>query len=445
MSIDLHEHARKTRSAFREWYLIMFVGLGFLIGCRGSINTQPMPTYTRDVIFVPNVTNQPPIVEPTETGFTEQSEHLTTVWESRCGSITQVNTSITNLSGHLVVYLAGSTYKVIQPDWSVYDLNISTDFDLYVSPNGQWLSYWQKTLNNSQHQPNSIEFVSFAKDLHYSVDWQDTWILPVLSPWFSSDYMNLLSKQSEDVVDRILLSPENNLLVFDWSQLPDITLEKPHIHTWLSPSLNYLAYQTNTHNVDGTYIANLVLWDVQTNRKIWESPDNLFIDFNTIVWSPNSNMIAFTGRQFDSHTWSFDLFVLSVDGSLMRQTEFDQWIDDYILTNFKWSLNSEYLLFILGNRTVQLDGPYRHPLILDVNSGKLFDYCIEAGYEATEPWSPDSSTLAFIGTVGGKEHLLIVDINKGNIYVAPFDVCSTSQCEPLDSLDLTGIRGWLIR
>jgi hypothetical protein len=369
-------------------------------------------------------------------------------WEERCGYVRQAQVGDITLPGKLVVYLAGYGDKLIEPDLSMHDLDIGEAYDLYVAPGGDWFSYWKKEIDGDRMKLSSIVFTSATQDEQYEIEWPDNWFITKLSPWFSSEYIELLEKQGEEWT-RVLLSPTNERVILDWRTLPDITMDNPHLHAWFSPTLTHVVYQTNAYATDKFFDSDLVLWNLETGKKVWQSLPGFFTERTSISWAPDGRTIAFTARLGESPSMNFELYTLSVDGELKKVTNFDEVIEDYILTSFIWSMDSNRLLFAFGDRHLKNDWgtfPYR-PVILELLSNSVIDLCVAAydNFHTFQPYSIHNNMLIIVGSREDEENLLFIDVPTGNIQVLPFDICTTSRCQPSDDMGVTGVRGWLNR
>jgi Tol biopolymer transport system component len=234
-----------------------------------------------------------------------------------------------------------------------------------------------------------------------------------------------------------LITPEGEQISLSGANLPSLSQTLFQTNIWESP--DYLIYRTQS--------TTIALWDIKNENLVWESEKDHYIDTSEFVWSPDGKYVAFLGSPLEgNNSGLLEVFILSTEGQLYQKTEFNEFFDDYNLLAFKWSLDSDKLLFILqDNENVTNNGwsGYQyHLLMLDLSSDSIYRFCV-SGYDAIEPWSPDSSTIAFIGTVDNQSKLMFLNVDNGDVLIAPYDICTSGNCEPSDEFGLTGVLGWI--
>jgi hypothetical protein len=111
---------------------------------------------------------------------------LTAPWENRCGVTQTIVPGEHSLPASIIVYLSGSKNKIVHPDLTMGDFELSHTPFLNVSPGGQWFSYWQTQNGNSRRvSPPILEIQSSSGNGHYNHIVSDVWF--PLTPWYSPD------------------------------------------------------------------------------------------------------------------------------------------------------------------------------------------------------------------------------------------------------------------
>ncbi|MBK7917623.1 MAG: hypothetical protein IPJ94_15450 [Chloroflexi bacterium] len=199
------------------------------------------------------------------------------------------------LDGRILVYLANDPliYKTIENDWSIENLDIKNAYDLFSSPDGQWLSYWKQDNEEHPYQRTSIEFVSGTDDQRISLPWDDDFKLPKGSPGLG---LNISGTLQMFLTSTHKSLSSNKITTLSWQELPDIYLSEGQTSTWVNPSLTYVLYATKPKVEGENVIQTYRLWDVKNESIIWESPYDYIINSDNIVWSYDGTLTALTGR-----------------------------------------------------------------------------------------------------------------------------------------------------
>ncbi len=424
-------------------YLTIYTLLVILVSCQSS--SQESTNQSKSTALVNSYDN----LVITETNQSNVSSQVMGICKNQ--QIFDDNFSV-QLDGRILVYLANDPliYKTIENDWSIENLDIKNAYDLFSSPDGQWLSYWKQDNEEHPYQRTSIEFVSGTDDQRISLPWDDDFKLPKGSPWFGFEYIRYIANVPNQYPQESLITPQNKITTLSWQELPDIYLSEGQTSTWVNPSLTYVLYATKPKVEGENVIQTYRLWDVKNESIIWESPYDYIINSDNIVWSYDGTLTALTGRYRHETTPDFqmyELYTLSINGDLVQKTFFNDEFSRFSIGGLVWAPDNNKLLFRFAdessmNPDIIATYPEPNPLVLDILSGDIIDYCL-SGAEAIQPWSPNSSQLALISNINDIKRLVIVDIESGSVLIAPFDICVASECEYSDEFGLTQILGWL--
>lgn len=374
-------------------------------------------------------------------------------WESRCGSQEIVNAYEATIPFRLLVGLSGSEDKLIEKDLSIGTLDIGREEETYLSPDGQWLSIrgTQGTINNLEPKISLFSGITGEETIFV---WSGDWIEPLLvNPWFTDEYIRLfrLDDANKDPYE-VLVSNQGEEIPLIWDNLPNINTDEQYLNAKVSTTLSHVLYRTSPRLVvieeSPTTFSNLVLWDLSANKMIWESPDTIHPDLTApqIAWSPNGEYVVFTATPLvDNPLVQDELYLLSLEGELVKLTNFVPQYDNYFFTDLVWSPDSRKILFtFLDTTKVNSDERFRFPLVYDLTTNSIWDFCLTTEYEAENPWSPDNKLIGFISAVNDEQRkLLIIDVTSGDILILSYDICTIGDCEPSDKFGLTEVIGWL--
>lgn len=434
---------RNTLIVFFVWWL--------LIGCRDSTIVNNMaqsdaattaelsiagssPTPTVDI----ELTDSPHVVATTVE--LNSSKHP---WQDKCGEQRSIKPGEISLPAKILGYLAGESLRLIEQDLTIRELDLENDtYHEYVSPDGKWLSYFSDAASNGASERSTrLVFTSFEDDSHYVIPWRPNWTVPALDPWFSPDYVRLREENQDGSHHEVLLSPFGQQIALHWEKLPNIYPYDLYLNAKVNPTLSYVLYQSSV--TEDAPLGHTILWDLRSEEIVWQSDPDFIVDFSSTIWARDGSIVAFSAHPIDENS---ELYTLSISGQLQKRTDFSEHFGDFVLASFIWSPNGEWLLFAFGDREHATGAlPFR-PLVLDISTQTVFNFCITAysNFHTFQPWSPDNSMLAFVGTVNSTgERLLIVELETGDILFPPVSICVPPECEPPGGQQITGVLGWL--
>jgi hypothetical protein len=193
------------------------------------------------------------------------------------------------------------------------------------------------------------------------------------------------------------------------------------------PTLSFIVYQ----GANG----KSVLWNRKDKKEIGFFQNSLNYYMNKPVWSPDgsmfleNNIVSGDGVKED---FSFtELFSMNRRGEIRQLTHLSSRFSNSYIDDYLWSPNMRYISFWLNSEPTSIQNPTGtgHSLaVLDMESGKVTDYCIESTdivkipnggtlmgpFENPAIWSPDSQKfLVFVSNGKDKGMTVLVNIVEG--------------------------------
>lgn len=427
--------------SWKRWSPVVALFILLLTSCQVAPSTRVTPDLkfeVEDNQAQPLLTTvSSPTVVNTETSFASP-------WHERCGEPKAVSPGEVSLPAEILAYSSAEELKlvVVKQDLTVADFDlseinnsllISDTHGITVSPDGKWIAYQyfapSEVLNTTS---TFLSIVSVDGNKRYEFPIKDGWVLP-FSIWNDSSHLRVSEVVEDTSLNELLLSLQGEKVTPELSNLPG-AFQSNERDFWVNSNLTFVMYHTEE--------AQWILWDLVHEQMVWQTPEEFAIGYyflNGIAWAPDGTNLAFVGIPLEEKgTGKFEIFTLTINGELRRQTYFAEHFSNYELASLKWSLNGQILFFTFSDKSQDVEAPSR-PLILEMPSGVVFDFCINTIQTAYELWSPDSSAVALIGNVADREGLLIVDITTGDIFLPSLAVYSTN------GLRVTKILGWLNR
>lgn len=159
------------------------------------------------------------------------------------------------------------------------------------------------------------------------------------------------------------------------------------------------------------------LWDVQNNR-LSNTFETIFLNLKLMsvaspmpVWSSDGSQFGLPGQFFIGENIQFELFKVGLDGRVEQLTHLTNIAAPRGLV-FSWSPdNSKIAMYLYAYSYMKAD----HAALLDLNSGQVYDYCIEKhGYSEKGPiWSPDGTQI-LINDEYAENHnrVILIDVVK---------------------------------
>lgn len=133
------------------------------------------------------------------------------------------------------------------------------------------------------------------------------------------------------------------------------------------------------------------LWDAQTGQDLWRKGEAAATLYPR--WSPDGSQAAMVIIQDQNRYPDPDIYLVTKEGQEKRLTNLAEAYSplyQYYITEMEWSPDGRLIAFQLAIR--YMDTFYdNHLFILDVQTGQIFDYCINAEYDLI--WGRNSKYL----------------------------------------------------
>lgn len=258
---------------------------------------------------------------------------------------------------------------------------------LYVSPDQQRLAY--DTYTDSAPISDRIVVTDakgrFIKDVFWESDWTAFW------GWLDNNHLMVTKKapEGEQVPSLIILNLSDGSSREFRSSYPDLDkinyLPWQHNRIVYSPSLSFAIYPSDNGNaitllrvVDTMELAKIASDVTQTRQP---------------VWSPDGNYVAVAGTS-PSDKDSQEIYVLDMQGNIIRITHFTDKYSGVQVGNASWSPNGRYISFWVR----LLDSEYEELAVFDLDATVVISYCVPGfnnliGNSPKPIWSPDNRLI----------------------------------------------------
>jgi len=171
--------------------------------------------------------------------------------------------------------------------------------------------------------------------------------------------------------------------------------------------------------------SNYVLWDLQRKKSLLTWTQFVSIVQNTPRWSPDGTKFLMYGvlGTVDDISLPYKLYLVDNDGNP------SELVAGFGIFDYFWSPSGRYVaLELLGAKAS--DGYYNDRLaILDVQTKKITDYCVEFRSSAGDPsliWSPDETQILLNDKyITGHWRVILVDLTKGTAFPIAEDMIAT--------------------
>ncbi len=275
--------------------------------------------------------------------------------------------------------------------------------DITVSPDGQWLKYTKKELSESDNwfYPASLHIVSVEGQEQKMLPWVNEW--GVISQWLDNEHLVIRRNAVGDDPYRTsftakwVLDPSTETV----SELP----EDPEDIYDLFPKPDWSGIGMVSYNSDLTsrvYISwnsHLILEDMNTHQVLDVLPEHY--SYSTPCWSPSGQEFAVAAplESYDEHNvpLHFELYRVSVEGTVMRLTDMTEHFEYYSIQNCTWSPDAKKIAFWLDTTDPypNVSTDRANLTVVDVDTGDVTIYSLESSYGAEQKivWSPDGQWL----------------------------------------------------
>lgn len=212
-----------------------------------------------------------------------------------------------------------------------------------------------------------------------------------------------------------ILSPDDASLEHHEVPLPDFLWNVKSSFLSYSPNYDRVLFSAE---INGDF--PIVLWDIENGALLWSggawlsrSPAGL----SAPEWNAQGTEAVITLLESDTELYGPEFYGISSDGVEKRLTYLnDIRREVYTIRYPRWSPNNRYIALMIETRYYRNPQRLYQVLVLDVENGSIFDYCLEADRLAQPIWSPDGTKIAF-ETDDGRA-IIILNMTTGKYQVA---------------------------
>jgi hypothetical protein len=204
----------------------------------------------------------------------------------------------------------------------------------------------------------------------------------------------------------------------------------PYSMTIYHPNMTQVVYPgIITDEITHTFSRGYIIYNITDGKRLAFINNNNWVH-HPPIWSEDGSKFIFMGDD--------EFYLVSYEGTVSKLTHMNSELtkqssvdDQYSAEFYSWSPDNQQLAFWLihpgtGERTFA---------VLDTLSGKIIDYCIQAGYNPynyqAPPfpiWSPDGKEVLFVGNIrpegassnilspGDGNDVVLLDFEKGIAY-----------------------------
>lgn len=273
--------------------------------------------------------------------------------------------------------------------------------DISVSPDGQWLKYTKKKLSETDNwfYPASLHIVSVEGQEQKTLPWINEW--GVISQWLDNE--NLIIRRNAVGGDPYRISFTAKWVLNPFTETVSELPEDPEDIYDLFPKPDWSGIGMVSYNSDlafRVYLSrnsHLILEDMNTHQVLDVLPEHY--RNSTPCWSPNGQefAVAATLEGYDERNvpFHFELYRVSVDGTVTRLTDMTEYFEYYSIQNCTWSPDGREIAFWI-NTTESYPNIYTgraNLAIADVDKGNVTIYSLESYTEQKIVWSPDGQWL----------------------------------------------------
>lgn len=302
--------------------------------------------------------------------------------------------------------------------------------DFSVSPNGNWVSYYEV----SENSPTGVWLVVGSVDgQQYRLPMQEDWDWGVAPFWLDNQRLVYNIRDVGSLHPAVIINPftgETQELASDYPNLrpTNLGVGGSHMHFVYSsvvyhPSLDLVIYFETGD--DGNFY--VVLWDRVAQEPLARLIDRVPFE-HAPAWFPDGNQFVIAVRYLEMvDEW----FSVSRTGDIRQLTHFGEFFEQTQIGSSAISPDGRYLAFWLKVEPSEYIGA--NLAILDLETLRVNNYCIPGSSWRDEPrpvWSPDSRYIAIsYYYAANSRHVILLD---------PIDRWAAPIAE-----DLTP-RGWMV-
>lgn len=295
----------------------------------------------------------------------------------------------------------------------------------YVSHNGKWLAFTQER-QEDQHRIHDLFLTTGNDSKRKTISWDDEnwgglkgWIMDDQQLMILPHYNYHTTRRDELIIFNPFTGQQQHItpsFTYPMGSLLDKWWGITGMSAVYDPTLTRVVYLEDNET--------MVLWDMENEQELWRFIDPPLMLHEVPTWSPKGNFLVLVDLlQADDTYWvteesEFQILLVNRDGEEVWRSDpypyYDEW--HTLMWSFKWSPNERYLSFIW----MAPEDREQRTFILDTNTMKVLDYCIDGSFPV---WSPDSTQFAMMEVIPaqspeGEETYrnVLVDVEK-NIVV----------------------------
>ncbi len=398
------------------------------------IPTRPSPTNTPLTTPTPTLTPAKPGNYPPEARITSHCLIIAPTMppEAASNTILVLNSIGAADSGNPETYLLdmadGQFTHIARPNESSAYFVISADRQLMASENLLWneeRTTYQKELVIATSKGERLITLPWEKEWYGLHAWQDDQNL-IISYLENDDF-------TQRVAALLILNPFTDERRWLSPHFPDVfEVAFPGWTGWhdavYNSTLTRAIYPRTIGNDQELY--TYAIWDPLNQQPI-ASLEGIFTNFTLWYkrspaprWSPDGTQFVFESHGIDPDTPISELYRVSQDGQAEQITN----LTSVLLLNvsFSWSPDGQKIAFFAKNW--QQRPRDSRPMVLDMQTIDILDYCLEVNYSlplTTYPiWSPDGNQFVVVDWNDDKFHsrVILVDIVQGLAAVVAEDM-----------------------
>ena len=321
-----------------------------------------------------------------------------------------------NLNGSLVVYDSSR-----QPANDAFLMGLSSGsfnqltqmeqiiISLRISPNGKWIAYL--AVNKKNYKDMKLVVKNIAANSTIEIAWKPEWDLSGLERWLNDQELLIALESSDYPPPLIAFNPFSKDSSVLPSTFPNQEVLDPGSGVSFAeyaPSLDDVVYPALEHDVDGFSLFNRT-----ANRQIAFFPSQTLVEAGSPAWSHDGQKFVFVSKMVNSGSY-VNLGML--DGSVRRIVDLSREMSSFRVESFAWSPNDKFVAVVVFN----VDQQVGKLLLLDIESQKVVDPCVEVNYDhwtgggpvSDFPvWAPDSRSLIVEKQSGeGKNKVILINL-----------------------------------
>lgn len=160
---------------------------------------------------------------------------------------------------------------------------------------------------------------------------------------------------------------------------------------------------------------SVVLWDIEERAILWTKPFRSVLGiaetslgggfFQVAFWSPDSQAFVFTtGEQTTNNDFQYASYLVDRNGLEERLLLSSSDLAGVMALGGYWSPDKRFIY-----------SSYRDTFVYDLATNQVVTLCSDDSLWDWVAWSPDGQYLAYVGSVGGENHLLLFSVSTSEV------------------------------